>query len=164
MQIFVKTLTDKTITLWCRPSDRIRSLVDRMKLRSGLTTSRLSFFGKPLREDRTLSDYNIQKESTLTVLGGLMGGRGGKKGPTPQFKLVVMAAQPGVALGHTPAAVAADLQQVHGLRVVASAYAEGGVAGVLVTVEGVPALQTLQNVFHVSHFPVDQESVRIRNG
>ena len=98
------------------------------------------------------------------MLGGLMGGRGGKKGPTPQFKLVVMAAQPGVALGHTPAAVAADLQQVHGLRVVASAYAEGGVAGVLVTVEGVPALQTLQNVFHVSHFPVDQESVRIRNG
>ena len=56
MQIFVKTLTDKTLTLWCRPSDRIRSLVDRMKLRSGLTTSRLSFFGKPLREDRTLSD------------------------------------------------------------------------------------------------------------
>ena len=55
MQSFVKTLTDKTITLWCRPSDRIRSLVDRMKLRSGLTT----FFGKPLREDRTLSDNNI---------------------------------------------------------------------------------------------------------
>ena len=67
MQIFVKTQTGKTITIEVEPTDSIEAIKEKIFEKEGILPENqlLIFNGEQLNEGKTLSDYNIQKESTL---------------------------------------------------------------------------------------------------
>ena len=69
-QIFVKTLTGKTILLWVTASESVFSVKTKVAAKEGLPpeAQRLIYAGRQLEDDKSLSDYSVAKEATLQMV------------------------------------------------------------------------------------------------
>ena len=76
-QIFVRTLTGKTLSLYVSHNDTIGYVKILVQIQTGILPEeqRIIYFGKQLEDNRTIGDYNIQKESCLHLVLSLRGGK-----------------------------------------------------------------------------------------
>lgn len=67
IQIFVRHINGKTMTIEVVNTDTVQSLMQKVKERTGIEPAeqRLLFAGKQLQPDKLLSDYNIERESNI---------------------------------------------------------------------------------------------------
>jgi ubiquitin len=80
MQLYVKTLTGKTITLEVESTDRIEWIKQKIQDKEGIEPNQqyIVFAGRQLKHDHlTLADYNIRRHSTVHLVLRLRGGGGG---------------------------------------------------------------------------------------
>lgn len=77
MQVFVKTLTGKTISVDVEPDESVESLKAKIQEKEGvpIDQQRIIFDGKQLDSLKSLSDYDIDDDSTLHLVLRLRGGR-----------------------------------------------------------------------------------------
>jgi ubiquitin len=70
MKLFVKNLDKKTIVIEIEGSDTIEILKQKIYEKEGIApeNQRLIFAGKELNNNRTLAEYNIEKESTVHLI------------------------------------------------------------------------------------------------
>lgn len=75
MQIFIKTLTGRHITLEVEPNSGIRDIKTTIQDKTGIPPDqqRLIFLGRELEDELTLLHYSIQKDSTLHLALNLRG-------------------------------------------------------------------------------------------
>ena len=76
MQIFVKSLEGKTITFEVKANDSVESVREKIKDKEGIAPEhqRLTYAGKQLEDGKLLSDYNVQRESTIHLVVRMIGG------------------------------------------------------------------------------------------
>ena len=76
MQIFIKTLTEKTIALDVETSDKIDNIKQKIYEKEGIQPDEqmLIYANKHINDDKVLSSYNVQKDSTLHLMMRLLGG------------------------------------------------------------------------------------------
>ena len=74
MQIFIKSWDGKTVTIDCEPSDTINTIGEKFENETDIHPCEniLLFGGKTLELNRSLADYNIQKESTIHAVGRMV--------------------------------------------------------------------------------------------
>lgn len=76
MQVFVKTFSGKTLTMEVEPDESIESVKNKLQDKEGIPPNqqRILFGGKQLDARKTISDYDIENESTMHLVLRLRGG------------------------------------------------------------------------------------------
>jgi ubiquitin len=76
MQIFVRTITGKNLTLEVDPTDSVKALKEKIQEKEAIPESqqRLIFAGKQLADERTMADYNVQNSAQISLMLRLVGG------------------------------------------------------------------------------------------